>query len=262
METPEELEYGQDMISLLEAVWGEGFMSPGGTDEIDRVLGDKDLSEARVLDIGCGIGGAAVHIALTRQPRSVTGIDIEENLVTLSASLAKKNNVSAICDFQQVKPGPLPFDPGSFDVVFSKDSIIHIADKSGLAKDVHTLLSPGGWFVASDWLCGYEGKPSPQMQAYIEAEGLDFELASAQVYQKALEEADFVDIEVVERNTWYRNQARIERDNLAGCLYDGLLKQVGRDYLDRAIDVWDKMIVVLDSGEHRPTLLRARKRPL
>ena len=29
METPEELEYDQDMISLLEAVWGEGFMSPG-----------------------------------------------------------------------------------------------------------------------------------------------------------------------------------------------------------------------------------------
>jgi len=34
---------------------------------------------------------------------------------------------------------------------------------------------------------------------------------------------------------------------------------VGEDYLNRAIDVWEKMIVVLDSGEHRPTLLRARK---
>ena len=79
----EELEYDENMISLLEAVWGEGFMSPGGTDEVDRVLGNKDLSQARVLDIGCGIGGAAVHIALTRQPSSVTGIDIEENLVNL-----------------------------------------------------------------------------------------------------------------------------------------------------------------------------------
>jgi len=259
MDATEELEYDENMISLLEAVWGEGFMSPGGTDEVDRVLGDKDLREARVLDIGCGIGGAAVHIALTRHPRSVTGIDIEENLITLSASLAEKNDVSAICDFKQVAPGPLPFDPGSFDVVFSKDSIIHIADKSQLAKDIHTILSPGGWFLASDWLCGYEGEPSQQMQAYIEAEGLDFELASAQVYQTALEEAGFVDIEIIERNAWYRNQARIERDNLAGSLYDGLLKQVGEDYLNRAIDVWDKMIVVLDSGEHRPTLLRARK---
>ena len=37
------------------------------------------------------------------------------------------------------------------------------------------------------------------MQAYIEAEGLDFELASAQVYQTALEAAGFVDIEIIER---------------------------------------------------------------
>jgi phosphoethanolamine N-methyltransferase len=256
----EELEYDESMISLLEAVWGKGFMSPGGADEVDRVLGNKDLSQARVLDIGSGIGGAAVHIALTRQPSSITGIDIEENLVDLATALAEKNNVSAICDFQWVETGPLPFDPGSFDIVFSKDSIIHIADKFALANDVHRLLSSGGWFLASDWLCGYDGEPSPQMQAYIDAEGLDFGLASAEVYQRAFEAAGFVDIELEERNAWYRTQARVERDNLAGPLYDELLSRVGEDFLSREIDVWDKMIVVLDSGEHRPTLLRARKK--
>ena len=50
----------------------------------------------------------------------------------------------------------------------------------------YRLLSSGGWFLASDWLCGYEGEPSPQMQAYIDAEGLDFGLASAEVYQQGL----------------------------------------------------------------------------
>ena len=256
----EELEYDANMISLLEAVWGEGFMSPGGTDEVDRVLGNKDLSQARVLDIGCGIGGAAVHIALTRQPSSVTGIDIEQNLVNLALELAEKNHVSAICDFQRVEPGPLPFEPGSFGVVFSKDSIIHIADKFSLAKNAYQLLSPGGWFLASDWLCGYEGEPSPQMQAYIDAEGLDFGLASAKTYQQAFEAAGFVDIEFEERNAWYRIQARVERDNLAGPLYDELVSRVGEDFLSREIDVWNKMIIVLDSGGHRPTLLRARKK--
>jgi len=262
MGATEELEYDQSMISLLEAVWGEGFMSPGGTREVDRVLGNKDVSQARVLDIGCGIGGAAVHIALTRQPSSITGIDIEENLVALATELAEKNKVSAICKFQQVEPGPLPFEPESFDIVFSKDSIIHIADKFALAKDVYQVLSPGGWFLASDWLCGYEGEPSPQMQAYIDAEGLDFGLASLEVYQEAFEAAGFVDIGLEERNAWYQTQARVERDNLAGPLYDELLGQVGEEFLTREIDVWDKMIVVLDSGEHRPTLLHARKKPL
>ena len=61
-----ELEYDDNMVSLLQAVWGEGFLSPGGTDEVDRVLGNKELTRASILDIGCGIGGAAVHLALTR----------------------------------------------------------------------------------------------------------------------------------------------------------------------------------------------------
>lgn len=254
-----ELEYDEDMISLLEAVWGEGFLSPGGTDEVDRVLGNKDLSQANILDIGCGIGGAAVHLALTRQPKRVTGIDIEENLVHMALELANKKNVSAICHFQQVDPGLLPFEPRSFDVVFSKDSIIHIADKFSLAKNIYEVLRTDGWFMGSDWLSGYEGEPSSQMQAYIDAEGLDFGLASARTYKEAFNAAGFVDIEIDERNAWYRNQARVERDNLAGPLYESLVVQVGEDFLNREIDVWDKMIIVLDSGELRPTHLRARK---
>ena len=98
------------------------------------------------------------------------------------------------------------------------------------------------------------------MQAYIDAEGLDFGLASAKIYRQALEAAGFVDIEIEERNAWYRKQARIERDNLAGPLSDQLASRVGEDFLRRQIDVWNKMIVVLDSGEHRPTLIRARKK--
>ena len=254
-----EMEYDDNMISVLEAVWGEGFLSPGGTDEVDRVLGDKDLVQTTILDIGCGIGGAAVHLAKTRQPKHITGIDIEQNLVDGAQALADKHNVSHICQFQRVDPGPLPFDPESFDVVFSKDAIIHIPDKVSLAKTVYEVLRRDGWFMASDWLCGYEGDPSPQMQAYIEAEGLDFALASPQAYQKALEAAGFVDVEIIERNSWYRNQARIERDNMTGPLYPSLVEKVGKDYLDRAIDVWNKMIIVLDSGEHQPTHLRARK---
>ena len=254
-----ELEYDEDMISLLEAVWGEGFLSPGGTEEVDRVVGNKDLSQASILDIGCGIGGAAIHLARTRQPGRVTGIDIEENLVHKAQELANKKNVSSICHFQRVDPGPLPFQPCSFDVVFSKDSIIHIADKFSLAKNIYEVLRNDGWFIGSDWLSGYEGEPSPQMQAYIDAEGLDFGLASASTYQEAFNAAGFVDVEIDERNAWYRNQARAERDNLAGPLYERLVAQVGEDFLNREIDVWDKMIIVLDSGELRPTHLRARK---
>ena len=97
------------------------------------------------------------------------------------------------------------------------------------------------------------------MQAYIDAEGLDFNLASAQNYRQALEQAGFVDIEIVDRNQWYREQARLERDQLGGALGKGLSSQVGDEFLEQQIDVWDKMIIALDQGQLRPTHLRCRK---
>ncbi len=69
----------------------------------------------------------------------------------------------------------------------------------------------------------------------------------------------FVDIEIVDRNDWYRDEARRERDQLRGALYDGLASQVGIEFLEHEIDVWDKMIVAADQGQLRPTHLRCRK---
>lgn len=252
-------EYDDDMTALLEAVWGEGFMSPGGTEEVDRVLEGLDLTGLAALDLGCGLGGATVHIAQRYGVGSIVGIDIEDNLIKASTELASRAGLSDTARFLLVEPGPLPVADASLDMVFSKDSIIHIADKHALARDIFRCLKPGGWFAASDWLAGYTSTPSPEMRAYVEAEGLDFGLASAEVYEAALEAAGFVDIHIIDRNPWYKQEARRERDNMKGTLYAGLESTVGKEFLEHEIDVWEKMIVALDQGELRPTHLRACK---
>ena len=252
-------EYDENLMALLEAIWGEGFMSPGGIDEVDRYLDGVSLENRTVLDIGCGLGGIDVHLVKKHGAARVTGIDIDAALIERCNLLAHKYGVESRIDFACVEPGPLPFDDASFEIVTSKDSIIHIEDKYELAADVYRLLEAGGWFVASDWLAGYEGQPSPEMQAYLVAEGLDFGLASAKTYADALQRAGFVDIEIVDRNDWYRQQARIERDQLGGVLYDGLASRVGREFLEHEIEVWDRMIVAIDQGQLRPTHLRGRK---
>jgi phosphoethanolamine N-methyltransferase len=234
-------------------------MSPGGTDEVDRYLQGIDIAGLSVLDIGCGLGGVDIHLVLKHKAAEVTGIDIDPSLIGKCEELAEASGVAAETRFLCVEPGPLPFAAATFDIVTSKDSIIHIPDKGALAADVFRVLKPGGRFAASDWLAGYEGVPSPEMQAYIEAEGLDFGLASAETYRDALEAAGFEDIEIIDRNAWYRQEARRERDQLRGALYDGLASQVGTAFLEREIDVWDKMIVVADQGHLRPTHLRGRK---
>lgn len=252
-------EYDDNLMALLEALWGEGFMSPGGVAEVDRYLDGIELRGKTVLDIGCGLGGVDLHLLREHGAARVTGIDIDPALIERSRQLAHRYRLADRLDFICVEPGPLQFADASFEIVTSKDSIIHIPDKHALAADVFRVLEAGGWFVASDWLAGYDGEPSPEMQAYLVAEGLDFGLASAATYGAALQAAGFVDIGIVDRNEWYRQQARIEREQLGGQLYAGLASKVGRDFVEHEIDVWDKMIVAVDQGQLRPTHLRGRK---
>ena len=252
-------EYDENLTTLLEAIWGEGFLSPGGVSEVDRYLAGINLTNKYILDIGCGLGGVDIHLTRKHKAKKVVGIDVDPYLINKCDELARKYGVSERTEFLTVEPGPLVFDDQTFDIVTSKDSIIHIPDKQSLAIDIHRILQNAGWFVASDWLAGYNDEPSLQMQEYLISEGLDFGLASAEQYHSALESAGFVDIQITDRNEWYKKQARYERTQLSGLLYDSLATSVGKEFLEHEIDVWDKMIIALDQGQLRPTHLRARK---
>ena len=108
-------------------------------------------------------------------------------------------------EIRMVEPGPMPLPDAGVDIVFSKDSIVHMPDKEALAADAFRVLKPGGWFVASDWLISHDGEPSPEMADYIAREDLDFGMASPERYRRALEAAGFVDVSLTNRNPWYRD---------------------------------------------------------
>ncbi len=251
--------YHQDLIGLLELVWGEGFLSPGGSDEVDRVVAGLDLAGARVLDIGCGVGGVDRHLVRSHAVGHVTGIDVEDTVISIARARAEREGLSDRIDVVTVRPGPLAFPDGSFGVVFSKDSIVHIPDKIALACDVFRVLEPGGWFAASDWLIGHDHAPSPEMQRYIAAEGLDFGMASPDRYEQALRAAGFVDVVLTSRHEWYLDVARHELEQMSGPWYEPAVVRFGQEFVDHNIDIWRAMIPVLATGEHRPTHLRARK---
>lgn len=259
MHEPGEELYHDRMVDMLQAIWGEGFLSPGGAEEVARVIGSADLTGASVLDIGCGAGGIDLALVLAHGAGYVTGIDVEDTVLRHARALIAREGLTARIGLVKVVPGPLPFAPASFDVVFSKDSIVHIPDKTALMAEVFRVLKPGGRFLASDWLIGVEGAPSSQMQAYIAAEGLDFGMASPAQYEAAMRSAGFEQIRTQSRNAWYRQAARAELARLQGPVGEAAAGRVGRDFVEANIAIWQRMIPVLDSGEHCPTHLSARK---
>ncbi|MBZ9884556.1 methyltransferase domain-containing protein [Mesorhizobium sp. CA10] len=254
-----EPEYDDTAIRFLEVLWGEGYLSPGGPDEVDHVVEGLSLKGKTILDIGCGAGGITLHLTATHGAARATGFDVEKPVIETARRGVIRKGLEDRVSFVQPPPGPLPFTNASFDVVFSKDALLHVPDKDSLFAEIFRVLKPGGVFAASNWMISHDGEPSPQMKAYIAAEGLSFAMASPARYAEAMRRAGFTDITVRDRNPWYREVAREELSRLKGPLYARAAAAVGAAYVDKNIKTWEAMQKVLDSGEHRPTHLRGWK---
>jgi phosphoethanolamine N-methyltransferase len=212
-----------------------------------------------VLDIGCGSGAITLSLLRDHGAAHVTGIDVEGPVCAAATARAAAAGASEQVFIRQVEPGPFDFGEESFDVVFSKDSIIHIPDKEFLAAEVYRVLAPGGWFAASDWLIAHDNTPSLDMQEYVRREALDFAMASPTRYQAALNSSGFNRVSLRNRNSWYFEIAQEELAWLTGPLRDEHNRKHGEGFIGEQIETWQAMIKVLASGEHCPHHIRAQR---
>lgn len=257
--TDEEELYDAASIAFLEKLWGDGYLSPGGAGEVRRVLDGLEVTGRTAIDIGCGSGGITTALARDFGAARVIGLDVEAAVCAAARRHVEKAGLAGRVEIRQVEPGPMPLPDRSADIVFSKDSIVHVSNKEALARDVFRVLKPGGWFAASDWLIGHDDPPSPKMATYIGEENLDFEMASPARYRAALAAAGFTDIRLTDRNAWYRQVAREELTRLQGPERPEFDAILGTAEIDSQIRTWRAMIGVLDTGEHCPHHLRARR---
>ena len=114
-------QYGEQLIGMLDIVWGDGWMSPGGPDEVARLVDGIDFADKSVLDIGSGSGGVDCLLAETFKAGHVTGIDVEDTVIATARKRAEVRGLAGRIDFIKVAPGALPLADASFDIVFSKD---------------------------------------------------------------------------------------------------------------------------------------------
>jgi len=252
-------EYDPGMQALLQIIWGEGFLSPGGADEVARVLEGSDLRGYSVLDVGCALGGVDQLLVTKHGAGTVVGIDVDPGLLKQMDLRIARAGLADRIKSRLVAPGPFPFRDASFEVVFSKDSMVQIPDKRALYGEVLRVLRPGGRFIASDWLRGGTGPYSPEMMEYFRLEGIAYNMASPEQSAAALAAAGFVDIELRDRNAWYLDLARRELAAMEGRLAPLILERLGPERARHFVDNWRQLVLVLRRGELRPTHLKALK---
>jgi 2-polyprenyl-3-methyl-5-hydroxy-6-metoxy-1,4-benzoquinol methylase len=105
-----------------------------------------DLRGKRILDIGCGLGESSVMFAL--EGSRVTAADISPEMVEFTARLAKKYHVTL--ETMVGAAEELAIQPASFDIIYTANTIHHLADKEAFLNHIVRWLAPGGLFCSWD----------------------------------------------------------------------------------------------------------------
>lgn len=109
---------------------------------VTELVGNQPLAAARVLDVGCGRGGAIELIRQYTTPELVVGLDLAyENVAS-----ARRRNANVV----QGDSERLPFATGIFDVILNLESSQFYPDPTAFFLEVRRLLKDHGRFLYGD----------------------------------------------------------------------------------------------------------------
>jgi SAM-dependent methyltransferase len=103
---------------------------------------------ARVLDIACGSGNAALVAA--RRSCDVIGVDYVPALVERARQRAAADGVRA--EFREGDAQALPLPNAFFDVVFSTFGVMFAPNQEQTAAEILRVLKPGGRVGLASWM--------------------------------------------------------------------------------------------------------------
>ena len=232
---------------MLELIWGEGYMAPGGSGNVKKMLNGLETEGKRILDIGCGIGGPAFEMANTFGA-NVVGIDLEAPLIKRATETATKMGLQDRCKFLTLSTaGALDFPNQSFDIVASSGAITQISDKANIFGECYRVLKPGGYLTCYDWTKS-EKPLSKDMFYWFKMEGLTFALETLEEYKVHLKKIGYIDVTIKDASDWYCNQARREYELMKGRLYPRMVELLGQKDADHFVENWRAMLVVCEKG--------------
>jgi ubiquinone/menaquinone biosynthesis C-methylase UbiE len=155
----------------------ENLLSQLGFDENDHLL-----------DVGCGLGGAARFVA-DRFRNRVTGIDLTQEYIDTGNALCSWVGLDGQVTLRQGSALAMPFEAETFDGAYMLHVGMNIEDKTKLFAEINRVLRSGARFGIFDMMRTGDGELSYPVPWANEPQ--TSRLATPEQYQSALAAAGF-----------------------------------------------------------------------
>ena len=147
--------YGDPLAGLMYDIGAKLYAmgyTHGGYDSGKKPVAEAvpDPEPARILDLGCGIGGSTMPLANRFSSAEIWGIDLAEPMLRVAHRLFEENGKRAV--FVQGDASETDFSDGFFDVVTATILFHEVPVELGqkIVSEAYRILRPGGWFVVGD----------------------------------------------------------------------------------------------------------------
>lgn len=162
-------EHYDTLSPLYDRFWGEhlhhGYWTDGESASAAQVRLIRELAAfaglprgARVLDVGCGVGGTSVWLA-RELGCEVLGITLSPVQVALATRRARAAGCGERVRFAEHDANRLALPPQSFDAVWVVECSEHLFDKPRFLQDCARVLRPGGVLALAAWIA-HPGPPA------------------------------------------------------------------------------------------------------
>ena len=146
-----------------DSKWGIDFGEKGAQQVLGKMrkaLGQPLRPMGRGLEIGAGTGYFSLNLMRQGILSEVTCTDVSAGMLETLSATAEQLHLdveTAVCDAEN-----LPFESGSFDVVFGHAVLHHIPDLERAFSEFRRVLKPGGMIA----FCGEPSRTGDRLAAY------------------------------------------------------------------------------------------------
>ncbi|MGH2595005.1 MAG: SAM-dependent methyltransferase [Actinomycetota bacterium] len=145
--------YGSDMVEAqgdFNRPWLVGSL---GTEYLPSILDvhERLMSEpgARVADVACGVGWAAISLARAYPNITVDGFDLDESSIEIASRNAKEAGVADRVHFE-AKDAADPTLEDRYDLAMVVEAIHDLSKPVAVLRSIREMLKPGGTLIVAD----------------------------------------------------------------------------------------------------------------
>lgn len=232
-------------VEVVEKIWGEGFATPGGNDQIPDLVRPLGLTPAMsVLDLGAGLGGAT-RVMAKKYGAWITGLEHNPVLTGAAMQRSQKAGLGRQAPIQDFDPEAFTW-PRRVDCVFSKEMLFTVRNKDGALDGIEACLKPGGHLLFTDYVRISDGQPGRSFQAWLKSEPVEPHPWTPDAYVEGMKQRN-LDVRIAEDVSPLHKRLVLEAiQNLAKHLETVEMDRDTKLTVIEEVELWARRVAVLD----------------